>query len=171
MNKKGFVLVAGIIAIIVLLFTRGSETSSVIVDDAVSVGKIRVAHIFMDGMHTFTGEINLPTPCHALQHKVVIAESYPEQVTAVFEMKSEVDTCIQMIMPEPFVVSFEASKEADFRITLNDKNIPFEVMEVQSIVEANEEENATTTEEEIVTDTIFDESIEENETEDENFVE
>ncbi len=159
MNKKGFILVVGIIAIIILLFTRRGEAPSTIIDDEVSIGKIKVAHIFMDGIHTFTGEINLPTPCHTLTHKIVIAESYPEQVTAVFEMKSETDTCVQMVMPEPFVVSFEASEEADFRITLNDKDVPFEVVEVQvpedetdSFLPASgdEKENATSTEEDTV---------------------
>lgn len=159
MNKKGLTLIVAIIAIIILFFTRGGEAPSVITGDAVSVGKIKVAHIFMDGIHTFTGEINLPTPCYTLAHKIIIAESYPEQVTAVFEMKSEVDSCVQMVMPEPFVVSFEASEEADFRITLNDKDIPFEIIEVHSPedeidpslpVDGDEEENATSTEENTV---------------------
>ncbi len=154
MNKKGLALIAAIIAIIILFFVRGGETSKTIIDDTVSVGKIKVAHIFMDGMHTFTGEINLPTPCHTLTHKVVIAESYPEQVTAVFEMKNETDACVQMVIPEPFVVSFEASEEADFRITLNGKDILFEVIEVQvpedetdpSLpIDGDKEENATST--------------------------
>lgn len=149
MNKKGIALVVGIIAIITLLLIGGGKSSSVLPDDSTnSVGKTKVAHVFVEGTHIYTGEINLPTPCHTLQHRVAIAESYPEQVTATFEMKSDVDACVQMVTPEPFVVSFDASEEANFRITLNDKDFPFEVIEVQSVIEEMETEKATTTEEE-----------------------
>ena len=155
MNKKGFILLGGIGVIIILLFVRaggGQDNSNKIINDEVSMGKIKVAHVFAGGMHTFTGEINLPTPCHILVHKIVIAESYPEQVTIAFDTKSEVDACVQMVTPEPFVASFEASEEADIRITLGGKDIPFEVIEGQlledeadSPVGEGGEDNATST--------------------------
>lgn len=157
MNRKGIVLIISIIAIATLLFIRGGEEPTIAPDSATSVGKTKIAHVFVDGTHIFTGEINLPTPCHTLQHKVAIAELYPEQVTAAFEMKSEVDACVQMVTPEPFVVSFEASEEANFRITLNNKDFPFEIIEVQSVVEKEEKEKATTTIEEIDEEVVVEE--------------
>ena len=154
MNKKGLIFLAGIVVVIFLLFIGGKDEprdSDIIIDNTNLTEKIKIAHVFADGMHTLTGEINLPTPCHTLQQEVFIAELYPEQVTIVFETNSEVDSCVQMITPEPFVVSFVASKEADFSITLNDKDIPFEVIEAQAPedeIKNGDEEDTTSMDEE-----------------------
>ncbi len=179
MNKKGFILFGGIGLIIILFFVRIGGTpdnSNKIIGDEVSIGKIRVAHVFADGMHTFTGEINLPTPCHILSHKIIIAESYPEQVTIAFDVKSEVDACVQMVTPELFVSSFEASEEADIMITINGENILFEVIEVQAPedeINVDKKNNATSTDEDGTKDEdIAGKSIVENEkAENDDFVE
>lgn len=137
MNKKGFILIAGIIFIVILCLSGGDDIEqgpNSIIDNVNSVGKIKVAHMFVDGTHMFTGEINLPTPCHTLEHKVIIAKSFPEQATIVFESESEVDSCVQMIMPEPFFVSFDASKEAVLKITFDGENVPFEIVDVEAPV-------------------------------------
>ena len=140
MNKKGFILLVGVVIVIFLLFAGGDDTpkdSDRIIGDAnLTAEKIKIAHVFMDGIHTFTGEINLPTPCHTLTHKVIIAESYPEQVAIVFERKSDVDVCAQIITPEPFTITFMASREATFKIVLDGEEISFEVIEAESAEDA-----------------------------------
>ena len=153
MNKKGFVLLAAIVFIIILCLSGGDgapEDLNGAINDTNFNEKIKTAHVFANGMHTFTGEINLPTPCHVLTHKVIVAQSFPEKVTIAFEKRNEIGSCIQMITPEPFVVSFEASSEAIIKITLDGENLPFEVIEVEmpeDETKNDDEENATSTEE------------------------
>jgi len=167
MNKKGITLIIGLVVIVTLFFVRGADKTPIVIEDeSASIGKIKVVHTFVDGIHSFNGEINLPTPCHILQNKIEIKGSQPEQVTIAFETKSDVDTCVQMVISEPFLVSFEASKEAEVQITLNDKNVPFEIieMDLQNIMATSTdflptEESGTSTDE----DTSGEDNGEDNE--------
>jgi len=77
-----------------------------------NITRIDAKHYFIDGKHTLAGEINFPTPCDLLETKVVVAESYPEQVTVEFNVINNAQNCIQKITPQRFKVDFEAGPAA-----------------------------------------------------------
>lgn len=153
MNGKGFGLVAVLIAIIaagVYFFVgdlsdvpvkdvvRNTDTStdvasSTLHDERQDTSEyVRVEHTYTNGTHTLTGEINLPTPCHTLTNSVMIAESFPEQVTVQFLTTTESEMCIQVVTPEPFSVSFKASQQASIRLTLNGESLDYIVTDSTS---------------------------------------
>ncbi|HEY4510832.1 MAG TPA: hypothetical protein VJG29_00485, partial [Candidatus Paceibacterota bacterium] len=51
----------------------GDDTSS----SAGNAETLAVRHQFSDGLHTFEGEIVVPTPCHTLFSQVQVRESLP----------------------------------------------------------------------------------------------
>jgi len=76
-------------------------------------------HDFEDGTHTVSGIINLPTPCHSLETNVLVAESFPEQVTVQFKTSVSAEACAQIIAQKEFEIEFQASEEARIKATLN----------------------------------------------------
>src|SRR3989344_139799 len=54
--------------------------------------------------HIYRGVIDLPTPCHTLKTNVLVAESYPEQVTIQLEVENPAPdvVCIQVIDTREF---------------------------------------------------------------------
>jgi hypothetical protein len=88
-------------------------------DVAVPPTTITAKHQFADGTHFVAGEIELPTPCHILEHEVFVAESFPEQVTINFSMTTQAEACVQVITPARFLVQFDASERATIETTLN----------------------------------------------------
>jgi len=142
MNGKGLGLVGVLIAIIAAgaYFFAGDLTAPIKDDDTISEPKkpifqsndgqdlsesIRVEHSYTKGTHFFSGEINLPTPCHVLEHSVLIAQSFPEQVTILFDTSTKSEMCAQVITPEYFEVSFKASEDAAVVMTLDGEDLPY----------------------------------------------
>lgn len=85
-------------------------------------------HFYIDGTHTLTGEINLPTPCHALNWDTLVQESFPEQAVVTFTTAAEGDACAQVITPQRFKVSFTASEMANVRATLDGRPVEFNLI-------------------------------------------
>ena len=79
-----------------------------------TITRIDGKHFYIDGVHTVVGEIAMPTPCDLLESTARIAESFPEQITLDFSVINNADTCVQVITPQRFKVSAEASAEATF---------------------------------------------------------
>jgi hypothetical protein len=79
-----------------------------------------VEESFQDSLHTLSGVVLAPTPCHQVTvSDVLIAESYPEQVQISLEVASGNDICAQVITEKPFNVTFTASKEATITFLVN----------------------------------------------------
>lgn len=76
------------------------------------ITRIDATHYYIDGVHTLVGEIAMPTPCDLLDYDVVIAESYPEQVTIDFVVINNAETCTQTITPARFKVEATVAEEA-----------------------------------------------------------
>ena len=86
-----------------------------------STEMLTITRAYSDGTHTITGEVMKPTPCHELTYDVMVAESYPEQVTIAFTTMSSAEMCAQVITAEPFTISLEVAEAASFVITVNGK--------------------------------------------------
>ncbi len=78
------------------------------------IERIDAKHYFIDGTHTLVGEVTLPTPCDLLQHDVMVAESFPEQITINFSVLNNAETCAQVLTTQRFMVEVKASENATF---------------------------------------------------------
>lgn len=138
MNKGGIIFILGILLFFIIggmLFLSSKKegeqnilTNRVHPDDSGGIANrdfVPIGHSYMNGTHTFSGKIMLPTPCHQLFSDVQIAESFPEQVVINFTITNKTEKCAQVITPEPFNVSFQASESAVVRMTLNGKEMAY----------------------------------------------
>ncbi len=88
-----------------------------------SITRINAKHFFIDGVHTFAGEIPMPTPCELLEADARIAESFPEQITLDFNVINSADFCAQQITNQRFKVSATASEDATIRATFMGREV------------------------------------------------
>ena len=84
-----------------------------------NVTRIDAKHFFIDGVHTFAGELVLPTPCDLLEVDTVVRESFPEQIVLDFNVINNSDMCAQVMttqrfMTQPITASAEATVTATF---------------------------------------------------------
>lgn len=96
-----------------------------------NISRIDAKHFYIDGTHTLAGEVMMPTPCDLLEANASVAESMPEQVTIAFTVTNEADMCAQVITPQRFMVSFDASPEATFSATLEGRAVELNVFEAE----------------------------------------
>ncbi len=99
------------------------------------IEQITARHFYLDGVHTLVGEIDMPTPCDLLEWDVLVMESYPEQVIVDFSVINHSDMCTQVITPQQFSVSFNASDMASIRVRLEGEEIDL------NLVPATEDES------------------------------
>ena len=132
MRKIGIVALAvSIVFIIFLLFVVLYQKSTY---NEAPIGlittTISVKHQFKDGMHTYVGDIDTPTPCYSISGGAIVRESYPEQVDVRIEVEESGGVCAQVITAKKFKVSFAASLEAEIRMFVNGVSVLFETTEV-----------------------------------------
>lgn len=84
------------------------------------------SHIYNNGVHTVSGTIQMPTPCHELKIDSRIMESYPEQVVLDFTTVDTGAICVQVIADKPWSVEFKASEQA--RITARVNGVPVQLV-------------------------------------------
>jgi|SRR3989344_7001890 len=85
---------------------------------------LTVNHYFENGKHTIEGTMTMPTPCHTLTSEVTLApRSSPsevgEQIMIKFTTKAGEGMCTQVLADKFFRVTFNASRDATIRATLN----------------------------------------------------
>lgn len=138
MGKNNIIIATTILALIVVgMFTftyikkqemqvDKSETSPVVIDETSPYGdiiRIDAKHFFINGKHTLAGEIAMPTPCDLLNWDTRILESSPEQVMIDFKVVNHAQTCAQVVTPQRFLVSFEASEQAKIRAFIMSREV------------------------------------------------
>ena len=84
---------------------------------------INATHYFIDGVHTFVGQIDMPTPCDLLQSAATVRESMPEQVTLAFTTLNNDPACTQVITAQRFKVEAVASRDAIITATLMGESV------------------------------------------------
>ena len=131
MDKRTIVLISVLFALIVLgMFTFAylsqTERNTAVVpvsprdvenDGYSDITRIDAKHFYVDGVHTFVGELVMPTPCDLLDVTAVVRESYPEQVQLDFVVINNSDSCAQVLTTQRFMVSAAASDSATVRAT------------------------------------------------------
>ncbi len=87
------------------------------------ITRIDAKHYFIDGTHTFVGEVPLPTPCDLLEVDSMVMESFPEQIRLDFSVINNAETCAQVVTNQRFSVEAKASEEASVRATFMGRDI------------------------------------------------
>jgi len=88
-----------------------SSTPTAVVPYA-DITRIDAKHYFINGVHTFVGEIPFPTPCDLLESTAVVMESYPEQIRLDFTVINNAEMCAQVVTAQRFLVTATASEQA-----------------------------------------------------------
>lgn len=87
------------------------------VEEVEEARRIDAKHFFSDGTHTIAGEVLMPTPCDLLEADTIVRESSPEQVTVAFSVVNNAEMCAQVVTPQRFKASFDASAAATIDAT------------------------------------------------------
>lgn len=87
------------------------------------ITRIDGKHFFEAPTHTVVGEILMPTPCDLLNWDTRIQESMPETAIIDFSVVNNAEMCAQVVTPQRFSVSFDASEAAQIRATLMGKGV------------------------------------------------
>lgn len=125
-----FVIVAGMF---VFAYLKRQEMANVPVSPqpmaeeptAPLVTRVDAKHYFDGARHTFAGVVEMPTPCDLLSADALVEESMPETIVINFTVLNNADTCVQMVTPQRFMVSANASAQAKVRATW--EGVPIEL--------------------------------------------
>jgi hypothetical protein len=135
MDKRAIILVVTLFILIVAgMFFYAYLKRGEIVESPVTVVeketiaypevvRIDAKHYFIDGKHTFVGEIQLPTPCDLLEAGAVVMESFPEQIRLNFKVINNAQTCAQVVTAQRFKVSAVASVDAAVSAMFMDREV------------------------------------------------
>lgn len=95
---------------------------------------ITAMHQYGEGAHIIAGEIDLPTPCHALNVTASVnTDADPDSVTVAFTVSAdEEEFCAQVITPHRFKVEFDADQNALIQATYNGAPARLNLVEVGS---------------------------------------
>ena len=110
---------------------EGPQETPVVEDTTSPYGyitRIDAKHFFVDGTHTIAGQINMPTPCDLLNWNTRVMEMAPEQVVVDFTVVNHAESCTQVITPQRFKVSFQASENASITATLMDRKVELNIV-------------------------------------------
>ena len=123
--------ILGVIIIIIGLVFFFRETPSpqdvgdaIIEEPVVEQESFDITRTFEDGVHTISGVVTLPTPCHLLQENVRVAESLPEQIFITLTTQATDGICIQVLDAREFSIDVEASEEAAVSLSINGVDVP-----------------------------------------------
>jgi len=132
----GIVVVAGII-LAVFFFWPGAENEpkDIVEDTSAAIVDVKddvvIEHLFDDGVHTISGVVTLPTPCHELQENIRIAESFPEQVSIDLAIVDTGGVCIQVIDDREFSIDVEVDEAASFTLSIDGVTIPVPTLVIE----------------------------------------
>jgi len=77
-----------------------------------NITRIDAKHFYFEGVHTYVGEIEFPSPCDLLEASAEIKESMPEQINLAFTVINTSEGCPAVLTKQRFQVSAQASEEA-----------------------------------------------------------
>ncbi len=141
----GGVIVLALLAVLFIFFrSQTMSPSPTAASTATTTGVvipsiITAKHAYRDGEHILTGEINLPTQCHLLEHTVTILPD-ESRATVAFTRSFSGGDCPGGEKPTRFFVKFKGKPETQIRVTVDGQEVPL------SLIEAGLEEDLEATE-------------------------
>lgn len=82
---------------------------------------VQIIFSYNDGVYSYSGTIQKPTPCHEIKSEYVIRESFPEQVDLRFTVVDSGEICSQVIDKEEVNGQIPVSEEAKIQVYVNDE--------------------------------------------------
>ncbi len=92
-------------------------------DPYLGITRIDAKHFFIDGVHTFAGEITLPTPCDLLNTSAQVMDSYPETIRLDFTVINQAEFCATLATTQRFLITTTASEEAEVKAFFMDREV------------------------------------------------
>jgi hypothetical protein len=138
MDKKntyivGAVLVlalSGFLFVLLRTYMVGGETPPPVVEvpeDRTIPALITAKHAYQNGEHILAGEINLPTPCHLLEHTVTVMPD-GSRATIAFTRRFAGGDCPGGEKPARFLVKFPGNPDTVIRATVDGKDVPLSLI-------------------------------------------
>ncbi len=100
-------------------------------DKYAGITLVTAKHFYINGIHTISGEIPMPTPCDLLEAEAFVLESSPEQIQINFSVINNADNCAQVITPQRFKVDASASESATFSAFFMKRPIELNLIEAE----------------------------------------
>ena len=82
-----------------------------------NINRIDAKQYIINGLHTFVGEIEMPTPCDLVDVNSQVRESFPEQIQLDFTVINNSEGCLDSITSQRFLVEARASESASASAT------------------------------------------------------
>lgn len=137
MDKRTIILVITVFALIVagMFIFAYLKRGEMVVQPPVESGadieevaypditRIEAKHYYIDGVHTFVGELQLPTPCDLLEGEAAVMESMPEQIRLDFNVINNSNSCAQVTTVQRFKIEAKASVEATVTATFMGRDV------------------------------------------------
>jgi hypothetical protein len=111
--------------------TITTDTTTNTPDRYADITRVDAKHFYQAGVHTFVGEIPMPTPCDLLEADAVVVESNPEQVRIDFSVINNAESCIAQISMQRFQVTASASRDAQVTATFMNRPVTLNLIPAQ----------------------------------------
>lgn len=152
MDKKGTYIIAGILALAVVVFLVISFQKSTLDTKPIDATTAEVAsttnwvntpaqptitektvitakHAYKAGKHIVAGEVPLPTPCDLLETTAIASADKKSVVVQFVSSVKTGEVCAQTITPARFKVSVSADKSAKITATFNGQPVTLNLIE------------------------------------------
>lgn len=86
-----------------------------------SMREVDVQYSAKNSMHTFSGVIDLPTPCHVLNSTTSVIYSEPAVVSVALTIvpPTETEICAQVVTPQEFSTTISSEVKPEFAISVD----------------------------------------------------
>ncbi|MEY2640955.1 MAG: hypothetical protein RL150_348 [Candidatus Parcubacteria bacterium] len=93
---------------------------------------VMVKHQYKDGVHTFAGVVETPTPCYDTRAIIVSGDVNEIQIRTE---EQAVEVCAQTVTDQPFKVSHQSAPDARFLMTLNGELVNMNQFDIDADVD------------------------------------
>lgn len=116
-----FLLAEGLISL-----TGGMPSSSGSVQDA---EPLAIEHMVAGDMHTYTGSLDLPTPCHTLSASLTANGTRHARISLKTEEPPAGTVCAQVIDTQAFTLSLSSEQVPLIAVEVNGAEVPVSITE------------------------------------------
>ncbi|MDP2720707.1 MAG: hypothetical protein Q8O75_02080 [bacterium] len=90
-----------------------------------SLKKVNLKTSYKNGVLTYSGFVQLPSPCHKLKEETLVIESFPEQVQVRLTIQDPDPTmmCAQVVTEKEFSGEVKVSEKATISVFINGKKV------------------------------------------------
>lgn len=94
-------LIWGLLSIMPDVISKENSSNAISTSEA-NVPAVIVYHKSKDSMHTYTGSIDLPTPCHLLESTTTVDYSEPAHISVALSIQQPTGACAQVVTQQKF---------------------------------------------------------------------